>query len=186
MKKIIAILLTVPLLIGSLIACSSDAPQSESVSVPTEFHFSEDTFSAETSAPSTEEHVPTEVQPIETQVPTLPSDVQPSTESAEETLPAQPTESTAGATEPSTQPTDPTVNQPTEPAVTEPALDEAILALAAEYEAYVAMNSTEKATFQNSFSNYDAFFNWYNAARDAYNQAHPPVQISPNGVLDLG
>ena len=65
-------------------------------------------------------------------------------------------------------------------------MDEATLALAKEYEAYLAMTASQKTAFRNTFANYDAFFAWYNAAMEAHKMANPPIEIGPDGILDLG
>ena len=71
---------------------------------------------------------------------------------------------------------------------TESGLDDATLALAKEYEAYQAMDGNQKKEYRTTRfgNNNDAFFNWYNAAMEAYKLANPPTEIGPDGVIDLG
>lgn len=77
------------------------------------------------------------------------------------------------------QQTEPT--QPTEPAQTEPVqIPEGEI----DYETFTAMDPALQRAYMESFENLDAFFEWYNAAKAAYEQAHPSIDVG-DGVIDL-
>lgn len=122
-------------------------------------------------------------------IPTGPADPDagyqdPGADVPEDTHPAQtepavtePTATEPAATEPQqTQPTQP--NQPTE---TEPVQipDGEI-----DYETFVALDPAVQREYMESFESMDAFFEWYNAAKEAYEQAHPSIDVG-DGVIDL-
>ena len=88
-----------------------------------------------------------------------------------------------GATVPPTsapQPTEPPATSEPQPAgpSKEPTSE--------SYEMFKAMTGAEQRAFQNSFESLDAFFEWYFAAKEAYDQAHPSIEVGGNGVVDLG
>ena len=191
MKKILCTALAACFLFVMLTACGSK--DKENAQENEQGGWTEDVFEAE----------PTETQsatqPVETQEATTPSGTEVATQPAETESATHPTQ----GQQPTTQPTSPAVTQPTEApstsqpteaptteapteSTTEPALDEATLKLAAEYEAYQAMSSAEKTAFRGTFANYDAFFAWHSAALEAHKQANPPIQIPPDGIIDLG
>ena len=89
----------------------------------------------------------------------------------------EPTATEPAATEPQqTQPTQP--NQPTE---TEPVqIPEGEI----DYETFVALDPAVQREYMQSFESMDAFFEWYNAAKEAYEQAHPSIDVG-DGVIDL-
>jgi len=104
-----------------------------------------------------------------------------STESTENTQGSQGTEGTEN-----TEGTEPT--EATEPAEsTQPSEtpDDGVV----DYEDFIAMTPAQQRAFQESFgqgeAGLDAFFAWYNAAKEAYEKEHPPIHIGGNGVIDM-
>ena len=125
--------------------------------------------------------VPTpSTDPVQTDIPGVTENIfntEPSTQPTETTAaPTQPTTEPAQPTEPSTQPTEP-ATQPTEPSEEDP--------LVAQYEAFQAMSPNEQMQYMESFSSMEAFFSWYNAAKDAYGKANPSIEIGGDGSVDL-
>lgn len=54
------------------------------------------------------------------------------------------------------------------------------------YEAYQAMDGTQQKEFYDSFDSVEAFFAWYNAAKEKYEAEHPAIEIGGDGVVDVG
>lgn len=54
------------------------------------------------------------------------------------------------------------------------------------YEEYEAMSSEEKMLFYYSFADADSFFEWYNAAKAAYESENGSIIIGEDGTVDLG
>ena len=54
-----------------------------------------------------------------------------------------------------------------------------------EYENFMNMPSADQQEFVDSFSNLDAFFDWYNTAKEVYEQENPPVELSGD-VINIG
>ncbi len=54
-----------------------------------------------------------------------------------------------------------------------------------EFEWYNALSGEEQMAYMESFDSLAAFFDWYNAAKDEYEQLHPSIEIG-NGEIDLG
>lgn len=81
---------------------------------------------------------------------------------------------------------EPTQPPQTEPVATEPAETEPVQIPEGEidYEAFVAMDPALQRMYMESFESMDAFFAWYNAAKEAYEQAHPSIDVG-DGVIDL-
>ena len=57
---------------------------------------------------------------------------------------------------------------------------------AKEYADYCAMSSEKQYAYYKSFKSADAFMNWYNAAKAAYEKENPAVELNPGDVIDLG
>lgn len=53
-----------------------------------------------------------------------------------------------------------------------------------DYAKFQAMSPAEQQAFVESFESIDAFFEWYNAAKEAYEAANPPIDIG-SGNIDL-
>lgn len=53
-----------------------------------------------------------------------------------------------------------------------------------DYEEFTAMSPTQQRLYMESFESLDAFFEWYNAAKEVYEQAHPPIDVG-DGVIDM-
>ena len=164
MKKILCVFLTAVLLMGLLSACKLIWKNDAAIS--TGDGWEEDIFDSEPT-------VNTQPQNQETVAPTQGQQAATQPTEGQQTPTTQPTESTP-----------PVVTTPTEPSTesTTPSKDP----LVAEYEAYLAMSYAQKKAYRKTFSDYDAFFAWYNAALKAYNDANPPTQIGPDGVIELG
>ena len=54
------------------------------------------------------------------------------------------------------------------------------------YAAYSAMSAEEQYAFMLSFENPEAFLNWFNAAKAAYDASNPVHVLQPGDVIDLG
>ena len=52
------------------------------------------------------------------------------------------------------------------------------------YEDYNAMSAASQRAYMESFENVDDFFVWYYEAKDAYDAAHPDIDVG-DGVIDL-
>ena len=102
---------------------------------------------------------------------TRPAQTEPQQTEPQQTKPQQ--------TEP--QQTEPQQTQPTEPDETNPTQ-------AAEgksdYELFMDMEPAQQREYMESFESMEAFFDWYNAAKEAYELAHPPIDVG-DGVIDL-
>ena len=74
----------------------------------------------------------------------------------------------------------------TEPTVTEPAQTEPVQIPEGEidYETFTAMDPALQRAYMESFESMDAFFEWYNAAKEAYEQEHPSIDVG-DGIVDL-
>ena len=85
------------------------------------------------------------------------------------------TSSTEGTTLPD-QTTAPT-------AATEPSYDEDGYMT---YESYIALSGEKQMEYFYTFPDGAAFNEWYNAAKKAYEEAHPKETIGPDGNINLG
>lgn len=84
-----------------------------------------------------------------------------------------------------TDPTDPvTPTDPTDPVT--PTDPETPLTPAEEYERYCAMTADEQYEYYLTFASAAEFMKWYNAAKAAYDAAHPVIILNPGDVIDLG
>ena len=111
---------------------------------------------------------PEETKPEETK----PEETKPEETKPEETKPEEtkPEETKPEETKP--QETKPVETQPKDP-------------LAEEYAAYLRMSPAEQQAFFESFDSPDAFFNWYNTAKAAYDASEHYIDIS-GGNVNLG
>ena len=132
-----------------------------------------------------------------------------STQPVESTRPAdttKPAETTQPTTEPSApeveigvgtlpnefgdptepEPTEPETTQPkpTEPKPTEPTNPSGNGSGSMTYERYIAMSSEEQSAYRDTFASLSEFFTWYNAAKEAYDNAHPGIDVG-DGSIDL-
>ncbi|MBE7056437.1 MAG: hypothetical protein E7388_03220 [Ruminococcaceae bacterium] len=53
-----------------------------------------------------------------------------------------------------------------------------------DYATYKAMKPSEQQAYMESFNDMDAFFEWYNAAKDKYEKENPSIEVD-GGVIDL-
>lgn len=53
-----------------------------------------------------------------------------------------------------------------------------------DYATYKAMKPSEQQAYMESFNDMDAFFDWYNAAKDKYEKENPSIEID-GGIVDL-
>lgn len=98
--------------------------------------------------------------------------------------PATDTKEPTGNTEPTQKPeaTEPTT-KPTEPA-DKPSggnTDSGKMT----YDDYQSMSPAEQQEYMDSFENIDGFFDWYNSAKDQYEEENPPIDVG-DGEIDLG
>lgn len=52
------------------------------------------------------------------------------------------------------------------------------------YEQWLKLSPTEQRLYQESFSDIEAFYVWYDAAKKAYEAANPPIEIG-SGTIDM-
>ena len=106
------------------------------------------------------------------------------------TVPAtEPEETEPGETKP-TEPTNPTEPQdpdaPDEPDPTMGGDDEPAGSdgpdLSMTYEQFQNLTPAQMRQFEESFASKDAFFDWYNAAKKAYEEANPPIDVGSGTV----
>lgn len=57
---------------------------------------------------------------------------------------------------------------------------------AKEYADYCGMSSEQQYAYYKSFKSADAFLEWYNAAKAAYEKENPTIELNPGDVIDLG
>ena len=50
------------------------------------------------------------------------------------------------------------------------------------YEEFIAMSGAEQRKYQESFGDISKFFDWYNAAKEAYEKENPPIIIGGGSV----
>ena len=134
-----------------------------------------------------------------TSKPTTESTAKPTTEPTTKPTTAPTTKpTTEPTTKPTTEPTTKPTQAPTSTTQTptteapNPPVDDPNATLAAEYEAYKNMSSSEqKAWRENKFKDKNgkfdsnAFFAWHKEALAAYQAANPPTPIPPDGNIDL-
>ena len=161
MKKIICIGIVLAMASLLLVACGSAAENNPTIPTVPSLGIVEGGL---------ENNVDFDTEPTEgSSVPTQPT--QPSQSATEpSTAPSQ------GATQPTTQPTTPTTGNEPQP------VDPATM----DFATFQAMTGAEQRAFQESFEDLDAFFEWYNAAKEAYEKENPSIEIGPGGSVDLG
>ena len=95
------------------------------------------------------------------------------------TEPEETEEPTEGATEPeeTEKPTE-SATEPSEPEATE---DDGEMT----YEKFMALSAAEQQAFMNSFPTIEAFFEWFNAAKEAYEASRNEIEIG-DGSFDIG
>ena len=54
-----------------------------------------------------------------------------------------------------------------------------------DYQTFQSLTGAEQRAFQESFESLDAFFEWYNAAKEAYDKENPSIEIGDSGVVDM-
>ena len=52
------------------------------------------------------------------------------------------------------------------------------------YQDFIALTPEQQRLYQDSFNDLEAFFEWYNAAKEKYEEENPPIEI--DGPIDLG
>ncbi len=57
---------------------------------------------------------------------------------------------------------------------------------AQEYADYCAMSTDEQYAYYKKFKSADAFMQWYNAAKAAYEKENPATVLEPGAAIDLG
>ena len=136
---------------------------------------------------------PTEPEETDAPKPTEPANTRPEDSAdpgpglqdpdADAPVDTRPPQTEPSSTEP-TKPTEPSSTEPTKP--TEPAQTEPMELPDGEidYEAFIAMTPAQQRAYMESFESIDAFFAWYNAAKEAYEKDHPAIDVG-DGVIDL-
>ena len=134
----------------------------------------EATAPAETQMGATEAPAPTEtLHPALTDNPFDENYTEAVAETAEATEVAEETEA---ATEAATEPAKET--EATEPEATE---DDGEMT----YEKFMSMSAADQQAFMNSFPSVEAFFEWFEAAKEAYEASRNEIEIG-DGSFDLG
>lgn len=136
---------------------------------------------------------PVETKPAETMLPSQTEDPAASTTEHENTIPTSPADPDAGLREPDADIPEDTSPAQTEPAVTEPAVTEPQPTEPAEtvpegeidYETFMALEPAVQRAYMESFESIEAFFEWYNTAKETYEKEHPAIDVG-DGVIDLG
>lgn len=47
------------------------------------------------------------------------------------------------------------------------------------------MSPEQQRAYMESFFSIDAFFEWFNKAKEAYEEANPPIEVG-SGTIDIG
>ena len=102
---------------------------------------------------------------------------QPQTEATEPAETTKPTE--ASKPSESTKPTEESGPSESTPPATEAPKPQT------EYEAFQNMSAADQQAYMESFGSMDAFFDWYNKAKEEYEAANPPIDVG-NGSVDMG
>lgn len=76
---------------------------------------------------------------------------------------------------------DPTSEQTTTEDATAPSTSEGETL---SYEAWMKLTPKEQRLYQESFASIEKFYVWYDAAKKAYEEANPPIEIE-GGTIDL-
>lgn len=79
----------------------------------------------------------------------------------------------------------PTEPKPTQPKPTEPSDPVDSDSDLTEYERFQNMSPSEQQAYMDSFPSIEAFFEWYNAAKAAYEAANPPIEVGDE-TIDIG
>ena len=155
------------LLLALMVACSSKQ-QAATATEP------KDTTSAQQGGleDSTFQDPTVGTTPADSQGTALPKPTTGSTDSAGTETPSSPTTGTPDSSE---------TQVPDSPVTGNP--DSTVQSL--DYKTFKAMTATQKKAYQESFESMDAFFEWYNAAYEAYREANPPTEIDGSGVVTL-
>lgn len=170
MKKTIYLTVALLLSVTILVACSTNAPASSENELGglednTVFDNPSDGGDAQQSTSST---APSSSTQDVTQ-PSADSATQPSDSSGEVT-----TQPSTG--EVTTQPSDSSGEETTQPSSGENST--------MDYKTFQAMTGAEQRAFQDTFESLDAFFEWYNAAKETYEKENPPIDVG-DGVIDM-
>lgn len=106
-------------------------------------------------------------------------------EDAEDTVVEEWSEEPTGSEEDTKETTSGTTPTESEqkPTETKPAETKPSTNLSA-YEQYENMSAAQQREFMESFDSVDAFFDWYNKAKDEHDAQHPDIEIG-NGAVDL-
>ncbi len=51
------------------------------------------------------------------------------------------------------------------------------------YDEYMVLSADEQEAYFNSFPSVEAFFVWFNAAKEKYQAEHPGIEIGPDGII---
>lgn len=149
----------------------------------------------ETGAPATESSIQTEPDDAdneETAAQTEAPATEEPTEIATEAEPAEPKPSETKPAEP-----EPEETEPTEPKSTDPddydntgsnigASTEPVLTGDSEYERYMNMSAEDQEAYFNSFDSPAEFFDWYNKAKQEYEESRDVIEVGPDATIDLG
>ena len=124
---------------------------------------------------------------VETQNPTTPKETEPEATQPTVTKPEHLNPDEDGQEDPNQPEQDPSEPDTTKPTVTTPSATEPVQTNPGEltYEQFRDLTPSQQQAYQETFESIEAFFEWYNAAKDAYDEANPPILIGPDGVVDL-
>ena len=54
-----------------------------------------------------------------------------------------------------------------------------------DYESFQKLSPADQQAYMEKFDNVEAFFVWYNEAKEAYEKEHPSIEIGGDGKVDL-
>lgn len=102
---------------------------------------------------------------------------------------SKPTESNPAESKPTASKpaeSEPTGSKPTESSAGTSSAEETLPEVdPEEYEEFLKKSPKEQQKYMESFSDIDAFFAWYNAAKDAYEKANPSIEAG-DGSINIG
>lgn len=156
-KRIFTILLVI--LLVTLCACSAKSPVETTTTTQATNDGLEDSIFNETDTEGTDDKSFSASVPLSQDDPT-------ETTVAEESTATTEAGTTEGKTDETTDATTPGTTAPEE----------------LTYEEFEALSPAEKRKYQESFGDIEAFFNWYDAAKAAYEKEHPPIIIGGGTV----
>ena len=179
---LLALVMTVAVLLDSKDVVDSVATTGSAVTEPTVLTTVPDTTGDEMMA-GVEDSIFGEQEETSTEAPaeTIPAETKPvETESNQNDSGNQQQGSSGAEQKPETESPKPT-EAPEKPKPTEPPKAPGKMS----YEQYQDMSAGDQRAYMDSFSSIEAFFDWYNAAKEKYEAEHPAIEVGDEPI-DLG